>query len=103
MTVEEYIKGRFQTFGINLSEADIIGILTGRTDRTTDIDDKTINVANIAMCEYIPTLLLRATSINENGFSMSWNTDGIKALYRSLCNKYSLDDELSDAPKIDIL
>lgn len=103
MTVEEYIKGRFQTFGINLSEADIVGILTGRTDRATEIDENTINVANMAMCEYIPTLLLRATSVNENGFSMSWNTDGIKSLYRSLCSKYSLDDELSDTPKIDIL
>ena len=68
MTVSDYIKGKFQTFGITVS---------------------------VAMAGFIPSLLLRANSIDENGFSVSWNVEGIKQYYAFLCKKYGLKDDIN--------
>lgn len=58
----------------------------------------------VAMVTFIPTLLLRATSINESGFSMSWDIDGIKDYYSLMCKQLGLKDELNDnKPKITFL
>ena len=102
MTIKEYISDKLQQFGINLSDADFIDML----DSTifSDGDECTgdsLNVANIAIANYIPSLLLRATSISESGFSMTWNIEGIKEYYSILCKKYGLDNQLSDKPTIE--
>ena len=56
---------------------------------------------SVAIARFIPSLLLRATSIGESGFSMSWNIQGIKDYYSLLCRQYGLKDELNDnKPKI---
>lgn len=104
MTIREYITSKFQTFGINVSEADLIDMLND-TDFTAedDANGKAVNVANIAITEFIPSLLSRATSISESGFSMSWNLDGIKEYYSVLCKRYGLDNKLSGKPTIEFL
>ena len=58
---------------------------------------------SVAIAKFIPSLLLRATSISESGFSMSWNIQGIKDYYSFLCKKYGLKDELSNNPKVTFL
>ena len=59
---------------------------------------------SVAIARFIPSLLLRATSIGESGFSMSWNIQGIKDYYSLLCRQYGLKDELNDnKPKISFL
>ena len=63
-----------------------------------------VDSISVAIARFIPSLLLRPTSINESGFSMSWNTQGVKDYYSLLCKKYGLKDELNDnKPKIRIL
>lgn len=85
MTVNDYISQKFQTFGINLSEADLLEIsLSSGICGEYEIDPSNIGFVSVAMAKFIPTLLLRATSISENGFSMSWNTQGLKEYY-SFC------------------
>ena len=74
MTVNGYISQKFQTFGINLSEADLLEIsLSSMISGEDEIDQSNIGLISVAMAEFIPSLLLRATSISENGFSMSWS------------------------------
>lgn len=69
-----------------------------------DVEPDTIGSISVAMARFIPSLLLRASSISESGFSMSWNIQGIKDYYSLLCKKYGLKDELNDnKPKIRIL
>ena len=104
MKVGEYITSKFQSFGINVSEADLIGMLNG-TDFNADseVSEEAVNVANIAMAEFVPSLLLRATSVNESGFSMSWNIEGFKEFYSIMCKKYNLTNELSDNPTVTFL
>ena len=69
-----------------------------------DVEPDTIGSISVAMALFIPSLLLRASSISESGFSMSWNIQGIKDYYSLLCKKYGLKDELNDnKPKIRFL
>lgn len=78
--------------------------LNARVNIEDDVDADVIDNISVAIAQFIPSLLLRPTSINESGFSMSWNTQGVKEYYSLLCKKYGLKDELNDnKPKIRIL
>lgn len=78
--------------------------LNARVNIEDDVDADIIDNISVAIAQFIPSLLLRPTSINESGFSMSWNTQGVKDCYSLLCKKYGLKDELNDnKPKIRIL
>lgn len=105
MTIEEYISGRFQSFGIQLSDADLLDMcLHSNCEFGDTISPDNIGSVSVAMARFIPSLLLRATSISESGFSMSWNIQGIKDYYSMLCRKYGLKDELNnEKPKIRFL
>ena len=105
MNIKEYISSKFQSFGIQVSEADLLDMsLNARVNIEDDVDADVIDNISVAIAQFIPSLLLRPTSINESGFSMSWNTQGVKEYYSLLCKKYGLKDELNDnKPKIRIL
>lgn len=105
MTIKEYISAKFQTFGIQLSEADLLDMsLNANKDLEDEVSKECIGSVSVAMVRFIPSLLLRATSISESGFSMSWNVQGIKDFYSLLCRQYGLEDELNDnKPKIRML
>ncbi|MES5167982.1 DUF6706 family protein [Prevotella melaninogenica] len=105
MNVRQYISSKFQSFGIQVSEADLLDMsLNARVNIEDDVDADVIDNISVAIARFIPSLLLRPTSINESGFSMSWNTQGVKDYYSLLCKKYGLKDELNDnKPKIRIL
>ena len=104
MTVNDYISQKFQTFGINLSEADLLEIsLSSMISGEDEMGPSNSGLISVSMAEFLPSLLLRATSISENGFSMSWNIQGVKEYYSFLCKKYGLEDILSDKPKVRFL
>ncbi len=105
MNVRKYISDKFQSFGIQVSEADLLDMsLNAKVAIDDDVMSDNVDSISVAIARFIPTLLLRPTSINESGFSMSWNTQGVKDYYSLLCKKYGLKDELNDnKPKIRIL
>lgn len=105
MNVRQYISDKFQSFGIQVSEADLLDMsLNAKVAIDDDVMSDNVDSISVAIARFIPTLLLRPTSINESGFSMSWNTQGVKDYYSLLCKKYGLKDELNDnKPKIRIL
>lgn len=97
MTVKEYISSKFQSFGIQVSEADLLDMsLNAKKELSDEVNRDDIDAISVAMAHFIPSLLLRATSISESGFSMSWNIQGIKDYYSLLCKQYGLKDELND-------
>lgn len=103
MTVKEYISSKFQSFGIQVSEADLLDMFLTANVSPDDEVTSTGGIS-VAIAKFIPSLLLRATSISESGFSMSWDIDGIKDYYSLLCRQYGLKDELNDnKPKIRML
>jgi len=104
MTVNEYISQKFQAFGINLSEADLFDMcLNAEISGEDEMNEDCYGRVSVAIAKFIPSLLLRATSISESGFSMSWDIKGIKDYYSFLCKKYGLKDELSNKPKVTFL
>lgn len=104
MTAVEFIQQRFQAFGIQLSEADTLDVtLSSGIDGEEHINTDNHTPITVAMVKYIPTLLLRASSINENGFSMSWDINSIKSYYSLMCQRYGLTDELNTTPKVKFL
>ena len=104
MTVNEYISKKFQSFGIQLSEADLLDMcMNAKISGEDEMNEDCYGHVCVAIAKFIPSLLLRATSISESGFSMSWNIQGIKDYYSFLCKKYGLKDELSNKPKVTFL
>lgn len=109
MTVADYIRDKFQTFGINLSEADLLEIsLSSGISGDDEMNQSNIGLVSVAMAKFIPSLLLRANSksVSENGHSksQSWDISGIKEYYAFLCKKYGLEDKLNtDKPKVKFL
>lgn len=104
MTVNDYIQQKFQTFGINLSEADLLDMcLTSKISGEDEMNEDCQTRVSVAIAKFIPSLLLRATSISESGFSMSWNLEGIKQYYSFICRMYGLKGELSNKPKVTFL
>lgn len=104
MTVNDYIQKRFQTFGIQLSEADLFDMfLNAKVSGEDEMCEDCQGRISVAIAKFIPSLLLRATSVNESGFSMSWDIQGIKNYYSWLCKQYGLEDELTDKPKVTFL
>ena len=104
MTVNDYILQKFQTFSANLSEADLFDIcLNAKISGGGEMNEDCQTRVSVAIAKFIPSLLLRATSISESGFSMSWNIQGIKDYYSFLCKQYGLKDELGNKPKVTFL
>ena len=78
--------------------------LNAKMDVDDDVTVNGLDAISVAIARFIPSLLLRATSISESGFSMSWNIQGIKDYYYLLCKQYGIKDELNDnKPKIRLL
>lgn len=101
VSVADYIKGKFQAFGITVSEADLLEMsLASGIGEEEEVTQQNIGLVSVAMADFIASLLCRATSINENGFSISWNIEGIKEYYAYLCRKYGLEDGINDNPKV---
>ena len=103
MTIQEYIEQKFQSFGIELSGADILDIsLSSGLGVDEDISGDTINPVTVAIVKFIPDLLLRYSSFSEGDLSMSWvdMEAKIKAWYSLRCSEYGLEDKLSDKPTV---
>lgn len=102
MTVKEYIQHRFGSFGYDMSEADVLDItLPAGLTGDEAVNEATHARVSVAIARYIPTLLLRAQTIREGDFQLSWDVSGIRAYYAHLCRKYGIADELNpDKPKV---
>ena len=93
MTVNEYISQKFQTFGIQLSEADLLDMcLASKISGEDEMSEDCQTRVSVAIAKFIPSLLLRATSISESGFSMSWNIEGINSTILSSVTIRTKDD-----------
>lgn len=105
MTVADYIRDKFRKFDIILSKSDLLEMsLSSGISGEDELNGENIGLVSVSMVGFIPSLLLRASSVNENGFSVSWDINGIKEYYSFLCRKYGLEDTLnSDKPKVRFL
>lgn len=101
MTIREYVTQKMQAF--NLTEASMTDLMMSLG---ISLDDEyTFAIAPMvgrAMASSIEELILapRLSSINEGGFSMSWDFDDLGKYYLYLCKKWGVpvnEDVLSAA------
>lgn len=86
MTNGEFIRSRLTAFGV--TDADFMTIIQDvKPDEELDVA-----TAEKAMIPLLAELVMRPyqKSINENGFSVSWDMSGIGWWYRYLCSKYGI-------------
>lgn len=105
MTIKDYIKEKFSSFGVLLNEADLLEILLStKVDGEGELSQDVFDKISISIIQFIPSLLARpiSYSVGENGFnkSKSWDINGIKTYYSMLCKQYALKDELNNKPQI---
>lgn len=101
MTVKEYISAKLQTFGITLSEADLVDIsLNADIDQEAEINSENKKSVEIGICKFIPSLLLRPQSVSESGFSVSYDTKAIRDFYSFLCKQYGIEDQVNPKPTV---
>ena len=101
MIINDYIQQKFQTFGIQLSEADLLDMclsanLSGEDDITPDNHTR----VHVSIALFIPSLLLRPTAMGEGSISISWNVQGVKEYYSFLCSEYNLPNKLGSKIRI---
>lgn len=100
MTVKEYITSKLSAFGVNVSDADLADIAL-TTDLNAEFSTDTRVAALTALAvNVLPQYLLRAKSVSENGFSISWDNDALLKYYAWLCNELGIEDTLNSVSKI---
>lgn len=101
MKVSDYITKKLGAFDIELSEADLLDIELGGLDLNEEVAKGNEVEVKKVIAGFIPLFLSRPSSINENGFSASWDIDGIKSYYSILCSQLGIDNifasKISDA------
>lgn len=95
MTISEYISEKLQSFG-QVSEAQLLDMaLAGgfNLDELYSVDNA--QSVGVAMANFVGELIMmpKMSSVNENGFSASWNFDGLGKYYLLLCKKYGIDPD----------
>lgn len=104
MTIKNYITSKFQPFGVNLSEADLADIVLSGVDIDSELTTDNRNTVYLSIVKFIiPQLLLRARSISESGFSVSFETKDILQYYAWLCKELGIKDELNQKPSVTFL
>lgn len=104
MTIREYISQKLQPFG-ELSEAQLLDVsLAGDFNLDEDYSSDNAQSVGVAMTNFVGELILmpKLSSVNENGFSVSWNFDGLKTFYLLLCKKYGItpDADIVGKPRV---
>lgn len=103
MTVNDYILQKFQTFSVNLSEADLFDIcLNAKISGGGEMNEDCQTRVSVH-CEVHPLSIASCHFHQRKRFSMSWNIQGIKDYYSFLCKQYGLKDELGNKPKVTFL
>ena len=105
ISVKEYIAQKFQSFGITISEAELLDIaFSSGLSMEDEVTANNYNKVAVAVVKFVPTLLLRAQSISENGFSMSWDLEALKTYYSCKCKEYGLEDKINtNKPEVTFL
>lgn len=103
MTVKDYIKQKFQSFGVQMSEADLLDMcLASEISGEDEMNQDNIRQVSVAITKFIPSLLLRPASISESGFSISRaQRADIESYYSIQCQELGIPNQLK--PKVSFI
>lgn len=89
MNVKEYLQAKLRAFQI--PEAYFVDIST-TINLEEDVSAENLDAVNSAIIPIIEEMVFtpQLKSINENGFSVSWDVSGLAKWYLFLCRKYKV-------------
>lgn len=99
MTIGDYIRQKFQSFGYQISEADLLDMTLSGED---EINSENKALVEFKIVKFIPSLLMRA-NVSESGFSFSYDKDGIIKYYSMKCREFGIEDLLTNKPRVTFL
>lgn len=104
MTISEYISEKLRRFG-DISQAELLDMsLSGGFNLDDEYSSENAQSVGVATTNLVGELILQGkqSSINESGFSISWNYDGLSKYYLLLCKKYGLtpDADIVGKPRV---
>ena len=106
MTVKEFITKRYQSFGGVAPDHEIEAVvLAGELDPDANLTRETLMIAERAVVQRIPEMLLQPTSVSELGVSIPRaGQDALRVYYRAKCRELGLGNLLdaSERPKVTI-
>lgn len=100
MTIRDYISDKLGAF--HVGEAQLVDISLSGINPDEEYSAENANQVGVAMIDVLVGLMLAPyqKSINENGFSVSWDMDGLGRWYLWLCRKYGVTPDYSLVPGI---
>jgi hypothetical protein len=103
MTVKDYIAGKLSPLRIQPSEADWTDI-ERNVPLESEATEANIRMAYMALAtNVLPFYLNMARSVSENGFSISFDGEGLRAFHAWLCKYLGISDTINAKPKITFL
>lgn len=104
MTIRQYISQKLQPFG-TISEAQLLDMsLSGNFGLDDEYHADNARLIGTAIIGFIEEMVFspKLSSINESGFSLSWDFSGLGKYYLWLCRKYGVDSNPDVAGSIGV-
>lgn len=97
MTARDYIKKKLEQLNIDyndeLIDAELKQFGIDGDDEATDVPERKFD---LFVYNVIPTVFLRAQSVSEGQYSVSYSVEALKAYYAYLSDKLGLPNKLTD-------
>ena len=91
MNTLDYIRQRFSFIGTITDEGAICFALDFGIPMNEELSEEDMRTISSAVDGFVKNNLLRPSSVNENGFSVSWSADAAKALAKIALRKYGIN------------
>lgn len=99
MTVEAYITQKFQSFGITLSEADLLDACRN-LEKDAEVTNLNYEGVLLGIRSIIPQILAHPKSISEGGMSITWDKGALLDYYNYLTKTLDVADEYGKEPSV---
>jgi hypothetical protein len=103
VTIRDYITSKLSPLRLQLSEADWSDISKKINPEAEDTDDNIKAAFTVLATRVLPFYVNQAKSVSENGFSISFDGDGVQNFYAWLCRDLGIADTLNKKPRITFL
>jgi hypothetical protein len=103
MTVREYIASKLKPLRLLLSDADWSDISKYVDPEAEDTDENIRAAYTVLATKVLPFYVNQAKSVSENGFSISFDGNGVLDFYVWLCKYLGIKDNLTSKPRVTFL
>ncbi|MDR1582903.1 MAG: hypothetical protein LBS55_06525 [Prevotellaceae bacterium] len=100
MTVRDYIASKTGRLNLNLTDADWSDISKSVDLGAEDTEDNIRKAYMVLATRIFPFYVNQAKSVSENGFSISFDGNGLLNFYSWLCKYLGIKNNLTQKPRV---